>query len=507
MTRRAIERRKFLRAIGATALTYPFLRSLPTFAQSSAPPSYLILVFTPCGVVRYLWGAQCPTRSAAVVTSTLTGASGAGAFRQTLMPLATGPTLSNLRGALSSVNDLTNQVILIDGLNVATADGTHEAGMAALWTAQYSSGDSAAGKGMSIDQAIAAQLPARPFSSIQLMVRDPADFTERSVKTRMIYNATDFVDPMDDPAFARSTVFQTSAADAGTSAARSAAIRAAIFAQLNRELTGIQSKLCTEDRVRLQDVQGAWQSLDAQLASAKTAAAKCTPPAPLSGKLDFPAAAKAQMDLAALALACNMTRVLSIQFSTATSNVAHTWINASDSQTHHQHSHTGPSYLGALGPDFYNPATYNPPGAGVTAQPLYDAQLAQIDLWYANQVAYLAQSLNNLNLLGQSVICWGSELDQGQPHNHDSTPFVLIGGGGGKLDTGKFVQFPLNLAYGSGNNDPTGNRFHNDLLITLAQVMGVPMSSFGTTTHITSKSSGKALTLSTGPITQILKGM
>jgi hypothetical protein len=67
------------------------------------------------------------------------------------------------------------------------------------------------------------------------------------------------------------------------------------------------------------------------------------------------------------------------------------------------------------------------------------------------------------------------------------------------------VQFPLNLANGSGNSDPTGNRFHNDLLITLAQVRGVDMNSFGTASATTSRSSGKMLTFSTGPIAQILK--
>jgi hypothetical protein len=217
------------------------------------------------------------------------------------------------------------------------------------------------------------------------------------------------------------------------------------------------------------------------------------------------------MDLLALALACDLTRVASLQFSTATSNVTHTWIDPGDTQSHHQHSHSGPSYIGAFGPDFYNTATYNPPGVGVTTQPVYDSQLAPIDLWYANQIAYLAQKLNSLqaingkNLLAQSVICWGSELDQGQAHNHDDTPFVLIGGGGGRLNTGQLVQFPLSLANGSGNGDPSGNRFHNDLLITLAEIMGVNMSSFGTVSATTSRSSGKALTFSTGPIAQILR--
>lgn len=86
------------------------------------------------------------------------------------------------------------------------------------------------------------------------------------------------------------------------------------------------------------------------------------------------------------------------------------------------------------------------------------------------------------SLLSQSVVCWGSELDMGASHNHDDTPFVLIGGGGGKLKTNQLVRFPLNLQV----NQATANvvdRPHNDLLLTLANVMGVNVgSNFGNVT-------------------------
>ena len=58
MNRVQIERRRFLKAAGATALTVPFLKGLPSYAAASGTaPTYLILLFTPCGVVRPLWGA------------------------------------------------------------------------------------------------------------------------------------------------------------------------------------------------------------------------------------------------------------------------------------------------------------------------------------------------------------------------------------------------------------------------------------------------------------------
>ena len=120
----------------------------------------------------------------------------------------------------------------------------------------------------------------------------------------------------------------------------------------------------------------------------------------------------------------------------------------------------------------------------------YPQQLIDIDAWYASQVASLAYTLSQLttpsgkSLLDQTVICWGSELDMGAAHNHDDTPFVLIGGGGGRLKTGRVVRFPLNLP---GNQASSGNRYHNDLLTTLATVMGVslPGGTFGTSDYCT----------------------
>src|SRR6202020_1572088 len=82
MNRRIIERRRFLKAVGATALTYPLLRGVPSYAADGgggADPVYLVLLFTGCGAVRYKWGAQgpAPTGTTAAVTSPLV-------FRDTL---------------------------------------------------------------------------------------------------------------------------------------------------------------------------------------------------------------------------------------------------------------------------------------------------------------------------------------------------------------------------------------------------------------------------------------
>jgi uncharacterized protein DUF1552 len=483
MNRLGIDRRRFLKLVGASALTYPFLRGLPSYADGTTSPQYLVLLFTPCGVVRHLWGAvgTKPTGTAPVVTSPLV-------FRDTLAPL-------------SPVSD---QVIVVDGLSATAAVGSHEAGMAALWTGLTSTGNPATGP--SIDQTIAGKLASgRPFDTVPLMVRSSADFTDREVKTRMIYTASGgFVDPYDDPAVARSTLFPNVAASTGPSASagpdKTTFIRQKVFAQLNHELTGLQPRLCTEDRAQLQSLQAAWNELDQQFQSAATASASCSAPgaAPAgyaSPSADFPTTAKLQMDILAMALACDLTRVASLQFSTATSQVTHSWIDSTQTDTHHDLSHKGPSSLYSLGPDLY---AYPPAAQFASSGAPYAPQLAGIDLWYAKQVAYLATRLGQFSaggksLLSQSVICWGNELDMGAAHNHDSTPFVLVGGGGGRLKTNQLVQFPLNLKDADPTTAAIVDRSHNDLLLTLAKVMGVDLGgSFGTASYCT------------GPIAEVL---
>jgi hypothetical protein len=240
----------------------------------------------------------------------------------------------------------------------------------------------------------------------------------------------------------------------------------------------------------------------------------------------------AMSNILTMALACDLTRVASLQMSQALSPATHVWLPSNQTkpqQTHHQWSHVGPTSWGNL--ITCSSATTDPCGAdplytvtpaeatsmvAMGGQP-YPQQLVDIDAWYAMKVANLAAMLastpskvSGKSLLDVSAICWGSELDMGNFHNHDDTPFVIIGGANGKLNTGQLVRFPLNLSapyYTAGNKPPTNNRFHNDLLATLAQVMGVgsTIPTFGDATVAGSiLGAPSAVTLNQGVITQIL---
>lgn len=491
MSRTALGRRRFLELVGATALTYPFVRSLPSYASvdggssASGDPIYLVLLFTSCGTVRYRWGAQgpAPTSTTPAVTS----------------PLVFRDLLSAFKTAGPMKVDLTNQVTVLDGLQVkAASGGQHEAGMAALWTGLTSSGNPATGP--SIDTVISAGLGSRtPYANVALMAQSSADYQQRSVDTRMLYDAKGgFVDPFTSPSAAVSTLFPSASSSMMTQGPdKKAFLRQKVAAQRNQDLTALESRLCGEDRQQLQSLQVLWNQVEMQAQSAAMAAAACTAPSVPAGadggaSTDpFPTYVDAMSNVLAMTLACDLTRVSSLQLSHALSPVTHTWLGSSQTSTHHIYSHQGPGWIGTFGTDPYaSPSTYSSQ---------YPQQLVDIESWYAQKVASLAYALSQLktatgkNLLDQTLICWGTELDMGAAHNHDNTPFVLVGGAGGKIKTNRLVRFLVN--YGnSAQNNAAGTRFHNDLLITLAQVMGVslPGGTFGTASYCT------------GPIHEIL---
>ena len=68
-------------------------------------------------------------------------------------------------------------------------------------------------------------------------------------------------------------------------------------------------------------------------------------------------------------------------------------------------------------------------------------------------------------MLDNSVVLLCSEISDGNSHSHDDMPFVLAGGAGGALRTGRLYN--------------TSGRRHSDLLLTIARAMGDGAASFG----------------------------
>jgi len=151
-----------------------------------------------------------------------------------------------------------------------------------------------------------------------------------------------------------------------------------------------------------------------------------------------------QLDLLAMAFACDLTRVGTVLYAGATSGQTFPWLGFSDS--HHSLSHEADSVTSA------------------------QDKLEQINNWYAQQIAYFLAKLDAIpegdgTVLDNTVVFWGGELAKGNNHSRRGMDFVVAGGGGGYLNTGQLVDIE--------------GRQHNDLLVTMANAFGVEIDRWG----------------------------
>lgn len=169
----------------------------------------------------------------------------------------------------------------------------------------------------------------------------------------------------------------------------------------------------------------------------------------------FPAALQAQIDLMVLAMACGLTRVGVIQSSHHTSDLVMSQFAGSEmydpsfDMRSHQASHYGPAH--------------DPGKREFVAY-------VQQRRWFVSQFAYLLEALRAVpegdgTMLDNSVVLLCTEVCDGNTHLHDDMPFVLAGGAGGRIATGRLLAYD-------------GVR-HGGLLASIAQAMGADVASFG----------------------------
>jgi hypothetical protein len=102
------------------------------------------------------------------------------------------------------------------------------------------------------------------------------------------------------------------------------------------------------------------------------------------------------------------------------------------------------------------------------------AKIQKINLFHTEQLAYLLGRLNSIKegsgtLLDSCMLTYGSGNSDGNRHNHDDLPILLMGKGGGTLQTGRHVKYARNTPL-------------NNLWLCLLDRMGVTLDRFGDST-------------------------
>lgn len=306
--------------------------------------------------------------------------------------------------------------------------------------------------GPSIDQVVASRLMANTrLRSLELGVQSRLD-PVRQITTRMCYQGKfQVLPPENDPREVFKVLFGSGGTNDAAQLAARLEQRRSVLDKVSADLNRLLPKVSTRDRAKLDSHLTAIRDVELALSGSSGSAKACASPTAPSATLDplkdqnFPAVGKAQMDLLALALACDSTRVATLQWSVGQSPTAHTWLGIAEA--HHTLSHE------------------------VDSSAASKEKIVKIDNWYAQQFAYLlgklkAQEEAGGSVLDNSIVLWCNEQGNGQTHSFDKIPHVLAGSGGGKFRTGRTI-------------DCTG-RANGDLYVSILNAMGATdVQSFG----------------------------
>lgn len=391
--RRASSRRAFVRSLGLGAAALPWLPLLPSHAADAAPPRRVVFVHFAHGVAVDQW--RPAVRGGSLMLS------------PSLMPLEA------FRDRLTVIEGLDNAV------GADQLGDVHNIALGTLLTAMPLATDQGPGGhylpgGPSIDAVIGRRLAedAGPDASAHRTMH----FGVRSQGFALA--AADRELPLraeDDPAQMYARIFGELALDPEARARRQAD-RAEIRSFVREQLGSLGPTLPAEDRDKLARHDEAVQAIEARAAQGHEPPVSCVlpdpspeiPDAPLPDNDDVPALVTAQEDLLVAALACDLTRVATVQWgSSGNDGLRHTWQGID--VDYHSIAHL------ANGED-----------------PVAHQQLADMNRWYAQQVASLLAKLDGVDegdgtLLDHTTVVFLSGLSV--VHAMTDLPVVIAGGG------------------------------------------------------------------------------
>jgi hypothetical protein len=431
-----LSRRSLLRGASGVAIALPWLEAMrDAQAAEVGSAKRFVAVYQPGGTVLNQW---TPTGTETEVT---------------LSPI------------LSPLTPIAHEVIVLSGLSMLSAIGEQrQSGIIALLTGTPQGQAGQFAKGPSLDQVLAGVASTgKLLPSLEQAIRWGTGKANGMVHAGDIVNFADDATfspkpPRLDPEEVWSTLFgalEVSPPGSSTERGRS------VLDYLERRYETVALRLGARDRARLEQHLERIRELELTAGELSSTAA-CAQPTlvdtsdydPASGLDSAPAGTirdletdaaipkvgRFMTDMLVMALSCDMTAVATLQWSDVESMHTFPWLGLPE--TH----------------DYYRN------GGG-----FHPVECAQIATWYSEQHAYLLQLLDQVDLgghtlLDESVVFFGTEIQDPANHSKQNMPFLLAGGGGG-LRGGRWLDF--------------GGRSHNDLLVTLLNLFGHDEQTFG----------------------------
>ena len=412
-------RRKFVASsVAASALLMPFLRSE---AKAGTTPPKRLIIMTSLGTVHALW--------------TPTSAAG---HPVTLQP------------ALQPLSQILGDIVLVDGLSFAIPAEGHSTPQTLTGKGF---GNAFGGTTASVDQYISQKLGASSTKVPSVILG------WQGVNEGQFFSQGARLPPIDSPVNAWQTLFSASTPPPTTSGV--AMPRQSILDLAKADIKALQGSLGAEAKARLSDHLDSIAQVEATLTGTGTSLSGCSAPTSpnLNGanpedQTSTQVVANAHANLIVAALACDVTRIVGMQWGISNG----LYLEAPNvNNDEHSMVHSG---------------TYGEPTVIAAEQ--------YLSSWFVSLVQGLKNTADpsapGSSLLDNTLILWTRDIGDGPAHKQYAMPYVLAGGGS-YLKTSATGAF---YAYGGNNDNNVTGVPHQRLLLNLCDFMGVSnYSSFG----------------------------
>lgn len=419
-----VSRRAFLGGAGVV-VTLPLLESLDARAATAPRPPRAIWWYAPCGIEM----AQ---------------------FR-----VPTGP-LGNLSRILAPLESLKSEVTVVTGLDnsacMVPVAGDHARGTGSFLscrTVQLSVTDIQ--NGISVDQVAAREIGASTsFRSLELGTTGGSSVGDCDSGYSCAYTQNiSWLDDntpnpkLTDPGIVFDRLFAGFDESLTTEQLEARKRwRRSVLDYVLSDANALHPKLSVSDREKLDEYLTGIRALENRLDAEQPGCVPGGRPEPTD---DYGGLVDVMSDLTVLALQCDQTRLVTFMLENGGSYRSWDFL-AGVTGAHHELSHH-------------------------QGDPAKLEMLARINEFELERLAYLGRRLRDTvepdgsSLLDHTVVCFSSEISDGDWHNHDDLPVVLLGRGGGAVRAGRNVD--------------TGGRPIADLYLTMLEAVGAPQASFG----------------------------
>jgi hypothetical protein len=441
-----LSRRKFLGG-AAVAIGLPYLESLESPARAAlncGSRQRLVVGFVPCGI-----------------------------HMPDFTPTTTGKTWT-MPYILAPLEPVRTKVTVLTGIDYqktaepAEPPGGHGSGTGSFLTLRRVNNNANDPNRTSLDQRIAAETAAcnRPLPSLQLGIKTSGDGCDKAPSCAYLesiaWSKNTPLPNITDPRAAFDRIFAGfNPTTSNAEAERRKLVRTSILDHVRGEATSLNGSLGSTDRAKMDEFLTSIRALEKRIQDLGTVVGTCAMPAKttLTDTSPYEQRVPIMLELAALAIQCDVTRVITFMMARGTSMQDFKFLLGTTSQ-HHTLSHHG--------------------GNADTLK-----KLKEIGRWEMEQWATFLKRLDAMTeadgktVLDNTLAYFNSEISDGNAHRKFDMPIVLAGSAGGKLKVDGSHHMFTRMSFPRPTLGPSGGPHGIKLFVSILNAFGIADQTFG----------------------------